>query len=150
MTKFSEEVYKAVKKIPRGETVEYGIMEKMDSAKRLLDNFCRLNNLELTEIRSTLIPSGLVEPVKGKIAFCGDSIGMTKPWSGGSILWNLNACQIFLNTFPNLQKYKEGLEKFYSPKMFFSRLLTKVGVFTGDKLPFLVPKEIYMDSDWIF
>ena len=136
-------------KIPRGESVEYGIIEGMKTAKNIFHSFCKDNKIEDKNVLSTIIPSQLVAPVsKSNIALCGDAAGFTKPWSKGGILWNLTGSNLLLETFPDFSEYNRRVKSFFGRKVFVSKILKTVGMGLANKS--LVPRKLAMDSDWIF
>jgi flavin-dependent dehydrogenase len=136
--------------IPRGLKMEYGIIENLDVAKNEFQEFCKVKRLKPKQIFSHLIPEGLVNAEKERVAICGDSIGLTKPVSGGGILWGLIAADILIKHFPNFRKYNYKLKEFFEPKMLFSKLSDRIGRFIGNNIPLFLPKEITIDSDWIY
>jgi len=133
--------------IPRGDSIEYGVFE---NPKVAYQEFKKFYKRKPKLIHSALIPEGLCNVVKGNITLCGDSAGLAKPWSGGGIIWALQSADILLKNFPNLHKYDKELKEFFEPRIFFSKIISKTGVWFGNNLPFLIPKEFYFDSDWIF
>ena len=137
-------------KIPRGlyET-EYGIIEKPKIAKEIFDKFLKENNLHLERINSGIIPQGLIIPKNSSIALCGDAAGLTKPWSGGGVVWSLIAANILLKNFPDFIKYKKEVKKFFLPKIIFSKIATKIVYFLGFNFPWILPKNIKIESDFL-
>jgi hypothetical protein len=57
---------------------------------------------------------------------------------------------MLVDCFPDIDKYNRGLKEFFEPRIFTSKVVSHLGVAVGNNLPFLVPKRIYFDSDWIF
>ena len=90
-------------KIPRANEIEYGIIEKKDRAKEIFDNFLTKKKINLKKINSALIPQGFIIPFNSKVTLCGDSAGLTKPWSGGGVIWGLKAADILLKNFPDFK-----------------------------------------------
>ena len=136
--------------IPRQNDVEYGVYERVDIAKNEFNNFCERMKIKPKDIHSHLIPSRLTQMHKGRVALCGDAIGLTKPWSYGGIIWGLIADNILIKTFPNFRKYEERVKDYFEPKIFYSKIALFSGKFLGDKLSFLSPKEMWFDGDWVF
>lgn len=136
-------------KIPRGKEIEYGIMDTIDSAKELFDSFLNERNIKAGQLNSALIPQGFVIPSNSRITLCGDAAGLTKPWSGGGVVWGLAAADILLKNFPNFLKYKEGVEKFFLPRISFSKLAVKSVYFFGFKMPWLLLKNFKIESDFL-
>lgn len=131
-------------KIPRGLDTEYGIMTNISEANKLFDKFMPNANK-----KAKLIPQGLVIPKNDDITLCGDAAGITKPWSGGGVIWGLFAADMLLKTFPDFNKYRKRAKRFFTLKMFFSSLVVKLIYFIGFHLPWLLPKDNKMESDFL-
>lgn len=137
-------------RIPREEKIEYGIIEEPKKANLLFQEFLRKNNLKSTKLKSALIPQGLIVPSHSTITLCGDAVGLTKPWSGGGVIWDLIAAQELLKNFPDFIKYKKQIQKFFSVKIPFLKIATKMVYFTGFHFPWLLPKDIKIEGDFLF
>lgn len=137
-------------KIPRGKETEWGIMEKPEIAKKLLDDFLVKKNISLAQIKSALIPQGLVISSNPRIALCGDASGLTKPWSGGGVVWGLTACSLLLKNFPDLIKYQNSLKSSFYPEIIFSKVVKKLVYFLGFNFPWILPEEYRVDGDFFF
>jgi len=129
--------------------IEYGIIEKPGEAKKLLDNFLKEKNIQLESLNSALIPQGLIIPENSKITLCGDSAGLTKPWSGGGVVWSLIAADILLKNFPDFSKYQKEIKKFFLPKIIFSKMAKNLVYFFGFNFPWIFPKEIKIEGDFL-
>ncbi|OGI12539.1 hypothetical protein A3K64_01380 [Candidatus Micrarchaeota archaeon RBG_16_36_9] len=136
--------------IPRGSHIEYGFLEEIDKAKDNFSRFCKSKRIKPQKIYSHIIPEGLVKAGEGRVALCGDSIGLTKPISGGGIIWGLTACNILVRDFPNFKRYNEDIKKFFEPKLFFSRIGNRTSRFLGYNLGSVLPKEIWFDGDFLY
>ncbi len=136
-------------KIPRGKRIEYGIIENTQKAKILFDQFLEKNKIQLKEIISAFIPQGLKVSFNDKITLCGDAAGLTKPWSGGGVIWGLIAADFLLKNFPNLVKYKMALKRFFLPRIFLSMIATKIVYFVGFHFSFLIPGKIKVENDFL-
>ena len=136
-------------KIPRGKETEYGIISNPKGAKLLFDNFLEKNNLSLEKINSAIVPRDLIIPSNQKITLCGDAAGLTKPWSGGGVVWSLIAANLLLKNFPDFLKYKKAVKEFFLPKIIFSKILTSIVYFLGFKIPWLFPRNIKIESDFL-
>lgn len=136
-------------KIPRGKETEYGIIEKSKEAKKIFEKFLKENNLNLERINSALIPQGLVIPFNKKITLCGDSAGLTKPWSGGGVVWSLISANILLKNFPDFLGYQKEIKKFFLPKIIFSKMAKKIVYFFGFNFPRLLPRNFKIDGDFL-
>jgi len=136
-------------KIPRGQDIEWGIMEKPETAPKLFTEFASAKKLNLVEIKSAIIPQGLVIPENGRITLCGDASGLTKPWSGGGVIWNLTQARILLKNFPNFLQYKKEALRFFGLRVDFGKL-AKAGAYTaGFNFPWLIPGNFNIDGDYL-
>jgi flavin-dependent dehydrogenase len=136
-------------KIPRKTKTEYGIIAGAGEAKTIFEKFLKRNNIILKRIQARIIPQGLITPLSDSITVCGDAAGLTKPWSGGGVVWGLTAADILLKSFPDFLKYRRAMRKFFLPLIFLSKAAVKTIYFTGFKIPFLLPKRVKMESDFL-
>ncbi len=136
-------------KIPRGKETEYGIIENPKGAKLLFKEFLVKNKIQLDNLRSGIVPQGLIISSNQKISLCGDAAGLTKPWSGGGVIWGLTAADILLKNFPDFLKYQKEIKKFFLPKILFSKIVTKMVYFLGFKIPWFLPKNIKLEGDFL-
>jgi len=136
-------------KIPRGEETEYGIIENVKTAKSIFKDFLEKKNIYLKKEVSALIPQALIIPSDNNVTLCGDSMGLTKPWSGGGVIWNLIAALILLKNFPDFLKYKKEVKKFFLSKIIFSKLAKKIIYSFGFNLPWILPKKYKIEGDFI-
>jgi flavin-dependent dehydrogenase len=88
-------------------------------------------------------------PSDQKITLCGEAAGLTKPWSGGGVVWGLKMAEILIKNFPDFQKYKKEAENFFRPQIFFSEILTRMVYFFGFNFPWFLPKQHKIDGDFI-
>jgi flavin-dependent dehydrogenase len=136
--------------IPRKNEVEYGIYERVDIAREEFNNFCKRMKIKPKEVYSHLIPSRLTKMQEGRVALCGDAIGLTKPWSYGGIIWGLMADELLVRNFPNFKKYEHKVKDYFEPKIFYSKIALFAAKHFNIELSFLAPKEIWFDGDWVF
>ncbi len=135
--------------IPRNSgKAEYGTLEKSAEAKRIFEQFCKKQKIKPEKILAAPVPEGLVLSNHNRIALCGDAAGLTKSWSGGGVIWGLTAAHMLARDFPNMKKYDSYMKKVFAPRMFFSRIETRIAVWLGFNAPGLLPKKIRIDSDW--
>ncbi len=127
-------------KIPRGKETEYGIIGKAEEIK---------GKLRVEEERAGLVPQGLLIPKHSSVTLCGDASGLTKPWSGGGVIWGLIEAQMLLKTFPDFLKYQRKVKRYFLPKIVFSKTATRLAYFLGFKTPYLLPKSIKIESDFL-
>jgi len=137
-------------RIPRGSRIEYGLLERTDSAKDDFNKFCKIKRIKPQKIYSHIIPEGLVKAGEERVVLCGDAIGLTKPTSSGGVIWGLIACNILLKDFPDFRKYNIDVKRFFEPKIFYSNIVSKIGKSLGRNLYFLSPKEVWFDADILF
>lgn len=124
-------------KIPRGDSVEIGQIADFWEVKKSPD------------LAFKVIPQGLAIPKDGNITLCGDAAGLTKPWSGGGVVWGLTAADILLKSFPDFKKYRKEARRFFIPKIVFSKFAVKAVNFCGSKIPFIFPKKVGIESDFL-
>ncbi|MFH0928956.1 MAG: NAD(P)-binding protein [Candidatus Aenigmatarchaeota archaeon] len=136
--------------IPRKKNLEYGILEEPSVARKMFNSFCKSKRIRPKRIHSYVVPTDLTDAERGKVALCGDVIGLTKPWSGGGILWSMKADDILVKNFPDFRKYDRDLRHYFEPKILFSNFAQWLGKGVANRVPFLAPKEVSFDSDWIF
>ena len=133
-------------KIPRGSEIEYG---SLDCSKEDFEEFCRKQNLDNSKLESALIPQGLIIPCSDNTTLCGDSLGLTKPWSGGGIIWQFTAADMLINNLDNLNGYHCQLKKFFKGRIWQGKKITSLVYFLGNNLPFLFPSKISIDNDFL-
>jgi len=150
-------------KIPRGNQTEYGTIGSLNSAKKDFEEFCEAQkiNFNKNEMGSALIPQsrtnfleilrgkGLVLPKSGNITLCGDAAGLTKPWSGGGVIWGLTTADILIKNFPDFEKYHQEVKRFFGAKIFFGNISKSLIYFLGNNLPFLIPSKNLIDNDFL-
>jgi len=136
-------------RIPRGETVEWGIMEKPEVSRKLFDEFISRKNIKIEEIKSAIIPRGLVLSPNEKITLCGDAAGLTKPWSGGGVIWGLTQADLLLKYFPDFLEYRKATGQIFGPKIALGKFAKRTAYFLGNRLPFLLPAKLIIDSDYL-
>lgn len=136
-------------RIPRKNDIEYGIIANLSDAYKLFCDFAKKNNLNISQVKAKMIPLGFSLPKNEKITLCGDAIGLTKPWSGGGVVWGMIAANILADNFENFKKYRIKTKRFFLTKIIFYKFLVKVVYFLGFNFPFLLPSNISMESDFI-
>ncbi|MBU3896251.1 NAD(P)-binding protein [Patescibacteria group bacterium] len=137
-------------RIPRKDNVEYGIIANANQAHTIFATFIKKNDIRIKDVRAKIIPQGFCIPKKKRITLCGDAAGLTKPWSGGGVIWGLKAADILLKKFPDFKKYRREAELFFKPKIIISKLAIKLAMFLADKAPWLLPAEVNIESDYLF
>ena len=145
----SEEKDGFIWKIPRGDETEYGIMGSPESAREKFRIFLAENNIKIGELKSKVIPQGFILPSHDSITLCGDAMGLTKPWSGGGVIWGLTASKILVDNIDNLHEYNRKAKRFFSFKIFRSKLMVKLVYFFGFKMPWIMPKKAKIESDFL-
>ena len=137
-------------KIPRLKETEYGIVANPKEARNIFNNFCKKNSWQFNFIQSSIIPQGISLSNNSKVTLCGDAVGLTKPWSGGGIIWGLSAAEMLLSSFPDFLKYGNKIKRHFLPKMFLSKIITKIGYFLAFNFFWILPKNISIDGDSLF
>ncbi|MBI2450645.1 MAG: FAD-dependent oxidoreductase [Candidatus Nealsonbacteria bacterium] len=136
-------------KIPRRNELEYGIIANLNEARKFFDDFCLKKNLQLQNIKSALIPQGFLIPRNNKVTLCGDAAGLTKPWSGGGVVWGLTAADFLLKNFPDLLKYRQTVGRFFLPQIVLSKIILKFVYFLGFNFPWVLSKRMKMEGDFL-
>lgn len=135
-------------KIPQREKIEYGIMEEPKMARNIFDEFVKKRNFKPETICSAVICQGLAVSLDQKVALCGEAAGLTKPWSGGGVIWGLTAADLLLKNFPNFLKYQKELKRTFSGQIILSKIAKKIVYFSGFNSPWLLPRELKIDGDF--
>ena len=136
-------------KIPRGKEIEWGIIERAGEAKKLFNAFLKEKNINLEKIKAAIVPQGLILPFNSKITLCGDAAGLTKPWSGGGVIWGIITANILLKNFPDFLKYQKEIKKFFLPKIILGNLAKKLVYFLGFNFPYFLPKNFQIEGDFL-
>jgi flavin-dependent dehydrogenase len=137
-------------KIPRGDAVEWGVVAPMGEAKQAFDLLMRKQGVVSEKVFSHVIPEGLripdsVESVN--ITLCGDAAGLTKPWSGGGVIWGMTAAKILADSFPDFGVYGQEIEKKFGFKIWMGQKARKML-----EIPLvlnMLPMNIGFDGDWL-
>lgn len=130
--------------IPRGSSREYGIFEDPRKLVKEWEKFSKAKS----NLKFAKIPSELYIPSNDRYTVCGDASGLTKPWSGGGLIWQLYEADILLKYFPNFKKYKKEVYAFFKPKIRRGVLANKAVHFIGKNMPFLLPSYLKYDNDF--
>ncbi|HJW97192.1 MAG TPA: NAD(P)/FAD-dependent oxidoreductase [archaeon] len=77
-------------RIPRGRTTEYGLFSSNADFLEL-ENFFKIKPIER---RAGLIPLGPGKTYFERVLLVGDAASMSKPWSGGGLIYGLTAARI--------------------------------------------------------
>ncbi|TSC75694.1 MAG: geranylgeranyl reductase [Parcubacteria group bacterium Gr01-1014_30] len=136
-------------KIPRGQEAEWGIIEKPTMARKMFEEFLSKKSVRVSNLKSTLVPQGLIIPKNPKVTLLGDAAGMTKPWSGGGVAWNLTSANMLLKNFPDFVKYRNQAKRFFLPKIILSKAATKTIYLLGTRTPWLLLRNWQIESDFL-
>ncbi|MEM5812530.1 MAG: NAD(P)/FAD-dependent oxidoreductase, partial [Candidatus Aenigmatarchaeota archaeon] len=98
-------------KIPRGEKTEYGMFSRNADFSKL-EGFFSLKRPY--ERRAGIIPIGPNKTFFERALLIGDAAGMSKPWSGGGLIYGLTATRIASETISKAFQEGEFSEKFLS------------------------------------
>jgi flavin-dependent dehydrogenase len=137
-------------RIPRGKETEYGAIGNSKEVKELFGGFLKKNNIRVERETAAVVPQGFIASSSPPVALCGDAAGLCKPWSGGGVIWGMIAASFLLKNFPDFLKYKNNLKRFFLPRIFFSELATRTAYFFGFNFPWFLPKNIEIESDFLF
>lgn len=137
-------------RIPRGNSVEYGILGNDWGIEEIFEKFIKSSNIRLKKRFFGVIANDFYVPVREDITLCGEAAGLTKPWSGGGVIWGLKSVDILINNFPDFRKYSRDLKNFFRLKIITSKFITKTVYFLGFNLPYFLPSEIKVDNDFLF
>ena len=133
-------------KIPRTDHAEWGLIDDTKTSARVFMKFLDEQKIKKEKIYSTLIPEGPIVSGSSKIVLCGDAAGLTKPWSGGGIIWGMTAADNLVKNISNLELYNNFVEKFFGRKILLSRVQTRLATKFGKFLPKKFP--IPFDPDF--
>jgi digeranylgeranylglycerophospholipid reductase len=95
-------------KIPRGRTTEYGMFSSKADFLDLESFF----SVKPAERRAGLIPIGPGKSYFERTLLVGDAAGMSKPWSGGGIIYGFMAAKIAARTVLEAFEWKDFSEGF--------------------------------------
>ncbi|MDD4531097.1 MAG: NAD(P)-binding protein [Candidatus Pacebacteria bacterium] len=143
-------------KIPKGDKIEYGAMGEREEVEKKANKILGIEGVEKDTVSAAVIPcphfpffnAGLIFPKEKNITLCGDAMGLTKPWSGGGIIWGLHAADILVKTFPDFRKYKKETVKFFRFKILKGQISNYLVQAVGKRFPGLLPKEMKYDNDF--
>lgn len=124
-------------KIPRGDSMEIGQISSFSEIRKEPGFIFKV------------IPQGLVVPKNNNITLCGDATGLTKPWSGGGVIWQLTMADILLKTFPDFKKYRKMVKLKMGSNLFLGETVCNLIYFFGFNFPLILPKNIKMGSDFL-
>ncbi len=146
---FTKNKYGFLWKIPGQESIEYGGIGQADRMLPELSNFLQQKNIafDKSKVKSAIIPQGLCFSEDNNVFLLGDAAGMTKPTTGGGVIWGMTATDILINNFSDFKKAERKIKRFFKPKILKGKLEVRVGYFIGEKLPFLLPKRFPIDAD---
>ncbi|MBU3934613.1 NAD(P)/FAD-dependent oxidoreductase [Patescibacteria group bacterium] len=137
-------------KIQRKNETEYGVIANTNEAYNIFNKFLKQNKVSIKKVEARVVPQGLIIPKNEKTTLCGDAAGLTKPWSGGGVVWGLIGANLLLKHYPDFQKYRKEAKRFFLLKILISKTLTKAVYFFGFRLPFFLPKNNKIESDFLF
>jgi len=137
-------------KIPRGNEMEYGIMAQPEHAAITFDSFLKYHAVSSRHLKMQVIPQGFSLPRGGVITLCGEATGLTKPWSGGGVVWGITSANTLLATFPDFNAYYKEMRRCFRPRLIAGNLATSLVYQCGFHVPWLLPKKATMESDFLF
>ncbi len=137
--------------IPRSNFIEYGILTSSLKSKEMLLDFLEKQKIEAKNTVSGPVPfsgAGMIFSKDKRVALCGDAMGLTKPWSGGGIIWGLYAADFLVRNFPDFEKYEKETRRFFEFKILKGAIANKLVNLIGFYIPFLLPQKINYDNDF--
>lgn len=143
-------------KIPKGDKIEYGSLGSQEEVRKKLNKILEIKGVEKDTVSAAAVPgpkfslfnAGLIFPKEKDITLCGDAMGLTKPWSGGGIIWGLHAADILIKTFPDFKEYKKQTIKFFRFKILKGQISNYLVQTVGKSFTKLLPKEMTYDNDF--
>jgi flavin-dependent dehydrogenase len=152
----SDDIYGFCWKIPKGDKVEYGALGSQAEVKKKADKILNIKGVERDSFSAAAVPgpkfplfnAGLIFPKEKEITLCGDAMGLTKPWSGGGIIWGLHAADILVKTFPDFKKYRKETTNFFKFKILKGQISNHLVQTIGKRLSIFLPKEMVYDNDF--
>lgn len=143
-------------KIPKGDMIEYGVFGSQSEVRKKVDKIAGIKGVEKDSFMAAAIPcpkfplsnAGLIFSRGRNITLCGDAMGLTKPWSGGGIIWGLYAADILIKTFPDFKKYRKETIRFFKFKILKGQVSNYLVQTIGKRFPMILPKEMEYDNDF--
>ena len=137
-------------KIPAKRKIEVGTIHDKKNAKKEFKKIKRKFKVAKKSRKySALVPTGIITTNTRKVALCGDAAGLTKPWSGGGVIWGLTAADILVKNFPRMRKYNRKLRRKFGAQMMLGNIMNTGVMFAGNYLPWLLPNEVIFDPDFM-
>jgi digeranylgeranylglycerophospholipid reductase len=146
-------------RIPRGDSIEWGVIVPQKLAKREFDKLVERNNLKPEKIYSHIIPDDISiadpkgsvntiysSPSARNITICGDAAGLVKPWSGGGVIWGMTGADLLIENFGDFGKYERSIKKKFNNKVNLNKIGRNVLMFPT--LEYFIPSKIQFDADW--
>jgi geranylgeranyl reductase family protein len=136
-------------RIPKGSQLEWGLFERQENGWKMWKAFAAEHDLGKLPIQAAVIPEGTIVTGSKNVALCGDAAGLTKPWSGGGILWGIMSAKMLLESWPRFDRYESRMRRHFSSKIAIGRLGAKAVAYVGSNVPWLMPARTGFDSDWL-
>ena len=140
-------------RVPREDTVEYGILGKPKNSYQVFIHFLNERGIEIRKenLKAALVPSGIVLPKHKKITLCGDAAGLTTPSSGGGVIWGLKAAEFLIEEFPDFLSYRKKVFRFFAPKIGKTKqIMNLIYKVFDSNLSFLLPKKVEIDTNLFY
>ena len=137
-------------KIPRGDCVEWGVVAPVGDAKKEFEKLIKREHLQYDKVYSHIIPEGLCFPIANNkvarnITLCGDAAGLTKPWSGGGVIWGMIAGDLLVKNLGNFRKYEQAVKKQFNNRITLN--LIGRNIISNPFVNYFIPKQIGFDGD---
>jgi flavin-dependent dehydrogenase len=146
---FRGEKYGFLWKIPKKEEVEYGGIGSEKEITKKLKEYLRKEDIVFQEekLKAALIPQGLYFSKQKNVFLLGDSAGLTKPTTGGGVIWGMKAVDILIDNFSDFDVAEKKIKRFFKIKILKGKLAVRLGYFVGDYFGWLLPKKVKIDAD---
>ncbi len=146
---FQGENYGFLWKIPKDKVIEYGGIGSVKDTLVRLRAFLRQEEIVFDQknLKAALIPQGLCSSKDKNVFVLGDAAGLTKPTTGGGVIWGIKAADILIDNFSDFKKAEKEINRFFKLRVLKGKLAVRLGYFAGKYLFFLLPKKVKIDAD---
>jgi flavin-dependent dehydrogenase len=140
-------------KIPEKEKTEYGILGLPKVSFKFFKEFLEEKGIEMKKenIKSALVPCGIVLPNKENVTLCGDAAGLTTPSSGGGVIWGLKAAELLVEEFPNFLSYRKKAYKFFWWRIQKTKVIMRIIYqLSNTSLTTFFPRKVEIDTNLFY
>ena len=130
--------------------MEWGVVAPVGDAKKEFEKLIKREHLQYDKVYSHIIPEGLCFPIANNkvarnITLCGDAAGLTKPWSGGGVIWGMIAGDLLVKNLGNFRKYEQAVKKQFNNRITLN--LIGRNIISNPFVNYFIPKQIGFDGD---